>query len=212
MKALIPKVVAKQMLCIDDFFLYYPLPDKAWHPVDGAPAVYSPDAGDEVYVSGEDSRAALFPMFSEDRMYFSSDSLPGIGGYDIFVCEWNENDGEWGEPRNIGFPYNSVADDFLFVDSPDGRYSLFSSNRDCPADSVYTFVVEYEKNPEASTVPDKSKLEEFSRLEPSVDPDRLDLGGLNSESFFDADTKIIRSGAYTFTLKSIGHKVRVIYN
>lgn len=206
-----PKVVARQMLCIDDFFLYYPLPDKSWHPVESAPAIFCPDAGDEVHVSGSGAKQMLYPMYCGNRMYFSSADLPGIGGYDLFCCEWNEEAGEWGEPKNMGFPFNSVADDFLFINTEDGKYSIFSSNRDCPADSVYTYVVEYCETPAAEAVFDKSKLHEMSRLEPTAEPDQLDLGSLDGEGFFDADTKVIRAGAYTFTLKTMGQKVKVVY-
>jgi len=42
-------------------------------------------------------------------LYFSSDSLPGMGGYDIFMCTLGDN-GKWSKPVNIGYPINTEAD------------------------------------------------------------------------------------------------------
>jgi len=81
----------------------------------------------------------VFPMLSEDgkTVTFSSDGLYGMGGYDLYTATWNEETRSWNEPVNRGFPYSSPGDDFLLVDTADGRYTLFASNRDCSRDSVY---------------------------------------------------------------------------
>ena len=71
----------------------------------------------------------IYPMLSPDgsKMYFSSVGLYGVGGYDIYVSERDSDTGDWSMPVNMGFPYSSPADDFLFMNTPDGEYSLFSS-------------------------------------------------------------------------------------
>jgi len=60
-------------------------------------------------------------------IYFSSDGQPGIGGFDIFFCRKGE-DGKWMEPKNIGIPINTVADDLGFFVSTDGHLGYFASN------------------------------------------------------------------------------------
>ena len=118
----------------------------------------------------------VFPMLSEDgkKLTFSSDGLHGMGGYDLYTSTWNEETGSWGEPVNMGFPFSSPGDDFLLVDSPDGRYTLFASNRDCSRDSVYIYVIE--KQPIVSRVPmrDPVALARTASLYPLNDPARQD--------------------------------------
>ena len=45
-------------------------------------------------------------------LFFSSDALPGMGGYDVYYSE-NIN-GVWGNPVNLGATFNSVNDDTHF--------------------------------------------------------------------------------------------------
>lgn len=61
-------------------------------------------------------------------LYFSSDGRIGMGGYDIFYSRLDEN-GAWTEPKNIGYPINSVDDEVSFFVSTDGKYGYFSSNK-----------------------------------------------------------------------------------
>jgi len=61
-------------------------------------------------------------------MYFSSQGHTSIGGYDIFVS-YREENGEWGEPINLGYPINSPFDDLFFSISASAKYAYFSSNR-----------------------------------------------------------------------------------
>ena len=120
----------------------------------------------------------VFPILSEDgkTLTFSSDGLHGMGGYDLYRSTWNEETGAWGEPVNLGFPFSSPGDDFLLVDSPDGRYTLFASNRDCAPDSVYIYVTE--KQPILVRVPmrDPVALARTAALVPLKDPTRQDHG------------------------------------
>lgn len=61
-------------------------------------------------------------------LYFSSEGHKGLGGYDIFFSRHNEN-GEWVEPTNIGYPINSFDDDLGFFVSTDGYQGYYASNR-----------------------------------------------------------------------------------
>ncbi|MBN3035851.1 MAG: OmpA family protein [Bacteroidales bacterium] len=61
-------------------------------------------------------------------LYFSSDGLMGLGGYDIFYSR-RKNDGTWSDPVNIGYPINSYDDDVGFFVSTDGHYGYFASNK-----------------------------------------------------------------------------------
>lgn len=136
-----PIVIARERFAVDEFMLYYPMADKSWHPVDGAPVFYSRDNADTVYVQKQ-SDNRIYCMECGDKMYFASKDRVGMGGYDLYVSYRNHTSGEWAEPVNMGFPYSSPYDDFLFYDTEDGAYSLFASNRECSEDSVYVYVLQ----------------------------------------------------------------------
>lgn len=69
------------------------------------------------------------PYISHDgkTLYFSSETLPGYGGYDIFKSRF---DGvKWTNPENLGIPFNSVADDIFFAPKDDFSEGFLASNR-----------------------------------------------------------------------------------
>jgi hypothetical protein len=126
----------------------------------------------------------VFPMISADgkTLTFSSDGFHGMGGYDLYRSTWDDEAGTWGEPVNLGFPFSSPGDDFLMADSADGRYTLFASNRDCAADSVYIYVIERMDNPVRTPVRDPEALAHLCALHPLSDPARMDNGSAVSEA------------------------------
>ena len=63
----------------------------------------------------------------EQKLYFSSDFHPGIGGYDIFQVDW---DNGWGIVQNVGIPLNSSHNDLYYVSRLDSSaLGYLSSNR-----------------------------------------------------------------------------------
>ena len=125
----------------------------------------------------------VFPMLSSDgkTLTFASDGLYGMGGYDLYRSTWDDEAQTWGEPENLGFPYSSPGDDLLLVDSPDGRYTLFASNRDCSQDSVYIYVLEKQRETLRVPVRDPDVLSRMASLLPVNDPARLDHGSAVSD-------------------------------
>ena len=110
----------------------------------------------------------IYPMLSPDgkSLFFSSAGLYGVGGYDIYVSGWNDDANDWDAPVNMGFPYSSPADDFLYIDTEDNHYSVFASNRDCSADSVWVYVLEYDNVPVRRSVKDPQELMDIAELKP----------------------------------------------
>jgi outer membrane protein OmpA-like peptidoglycan-associated protein/tetratricopeptide (TPR) repeat protein len=62
-------------------------------------------------------------------LYFSSDALPGMGGFDIFKSTENP-DLTWSAPVNMGRGINTGADDLYYSISPDPAAGFLSSNRE----------------------------------------------------------------------------------
>ena len=88
-----------------------------------------------------------FPTLRSDtRLYYSSDGLPGLGGFDLFYTELK--DGEWSEPQNLMYPINSPYDEVGIVFNPVEEETIaaeesgyFSSNREggTGGDDIYSF-------------------------------------------------------------------------
>ena len=110
----------------------------------------------------------IYPMLSPDgkSLYFSSDGLYGVGGYDLYVSRWDDEMNDWSEPVNMGFPYSSPYDDFLYLSDDEDGYVFFASNRDCQGDSVWVYVLEYDSMPVRHSVEDPAALKELSLLIP----------------------------------------------
>lgn len=210
-----PVVVARHRFHIDDFFLYYPLPDKSWRETPNqldtmaagrfSKALYAPEPSWEIYYSAQDADGIrniymtelqdtiwtypsllnenitsasneIYPMLSPDgkSMYFASEGLYGMGGYDLYVSQWDYENEEWGEPVNLGFPYSSPADDMLLVHSADGEHTIFASNRDCPSDSVWVYVLEFDSMPVRHAVEEPEELRRLAALDPAGTNERMD--------------------------------------
>lgn len=65
---------------------------------------------------------------SHKNLFFSSDGLPGEGGYDIFVCRYN--DGKWEKPHNLSKIINTTYDEVAFTLSrKDNRTAFYTSRK-----------------------------------------------------------------------------------
>ena len=126
----------------------------------------------------------IYPMLSPDgkQLFFASKGLYGMGGYDLYVSNWDDNLNDWGVPVNMGFPYSSPYDDFLFINTADGKYSMFASNRNCSRDSVDVYVLEFDSTPIRKAVRDPRELRKLCALDPVNDPARIDSKSAVSES------------------------------
>lgn len=81
--------------------------------------------GNKINTEGQE----MFPFIdSEERLFFSTDGHPGLGGLDVFVA-FLEN-GRVGKIHSLGIPVNSQFDDFAFNLSKDLKTGFLSSNRE----------------------------------------------------------------------------------
>jgi tetratricopeptide (TPR) repeat protein len=60
-------------------------------------------------------------------LYFSSNGIKSMGGYDIFVSQMNSV-GEWQQPKNMGYPLNSFGDDLYYSTMANGFMGIYASN------------------------------------------------------------------------------------
>lgn len=60
-------------------------------------------------------------------LYFSSAGWPGLGKQDIFMSVQEEN-GQWKQPANLGYPINTAKEQSGFMVSTDGNTAYYSSD------------------------------------------------------------------------------------
>jgi len=65
----------------------------------------------------------------ESMLYFSSDNLRSIGGFDIYSTSFSKNDQSWKSATNLGFPINSAGNDFNYKLSGSSDKALLTSDR-----------------------------------------------------------------------------------
>ena len=61
-------------------------------------------------------------------LYYSSNGLPSIGGFDIYWTKQG-NDGAWAAPTNAGKPFNTADDDLYLTIAADQQTGYLASNR-----------------------------------------------------------------------------------
>lgn len=69
----------------------------------------------------------LFPTINGNTLYFASTAHENMGGLDIFSTTLQHE--RWTEPENLGYPMNTVHDDFAFVMEEGGNSGYLSSDR-----------------------------------------------------------------------------------
>ena len=104
----------------------------------------------------------ILPYLAPDgkTLYFSSNGHSGMGGYDLYISKWDEELGDWDVAQNLGFPFSSTANDYLFYNTPCGNFSVMASDRESVRNQVTIFAVKYEALPLKSEV-----LEEDAPIE-----------------------------------------------
>ena len=67
-------------------------------------------------------------QLNDSTLFISSNRESSIGGFDIY-SSCLQTDGDWSEPKNVGYPVNSPDDDLYYFESLDGSISIYSSNQ-----------------------------------------------------------------------------------
>ncbi len=85
---------------------------------------------------------ANYPFVLTDgaTLYYASDGRESMGGYDIFVTRYNTNTDTYLTPENVGMPFNSPYNDYMYVVDEFNNLGWFASDRYQPADSVCVYV------------------------------------------------------------------------
>ena len=83
-----------------------------------------------------------YPFLMGDgiTLYYASDGEGTLGGYDIFVTRYDSEDNTYLRPSNIGMPFNSTANDYMYAIDEFHNLGWFVTDRNQPADTVCVYV------------------------------------------------------------------------
>lgn len=83
-----------------------------------------------------------YPFMLTDgaTIYFASDGEGSIGGYDIFVTRYNTNTDTYLAIENVGMPFNSPYNDYMYAIDEYNDLGWFASDRYQPVGKVCVYV------------------------------------------------------------------------
>ncbi len=81
-------------------------------------------------INTSDEENAPFIHANGHTLFYASNGLPGMGGFDLFMSQ--RTDTIWSEPKNLGYPINTVADQVGMFISSDGRTAYYTDDRTEP--------------------------------------------------------------------------------
>lgn len=87
-----------------------------------------------------------FPFVAADgvTLYFSAESEDGLGGLDLYVTRLNAETRQYVRPENLGFPFNSTANDYMLATDENAGIGVLVTDRRQPDDKVciYWFILD----------------------------------------------------------------------
>lgn len=118
----------------EDIWVTYQNADGSWlKPV---------NLGKSINTSGRDMAPSVH--MSGSTLYFVSDGHLGMGGLDVFKATLNQNK-QWSEPQNLGYPLNTHADEGSVFITPDNKVGYYSrqvtTDAGVPAVQLFRFDV-----------------------------------------------------------------------
>ena len=81
-----------------------------------------------------------FMMGDGQTFYFAAEGGDGLGGYDIYVTRYDAEEDQFLHAVNIGMPFNSEANDYLYVIDEYSNLGWFATDRNQSSDSVCVYL------------------------------------------------------------------------
>lgn len=95
-----------------------------------------------VRAKGISDASANYPFLMPDgtTLYFAQKGENSIGGYDIFVTRYDSESGAFLRAENLGMPFSSTANDYLYAIDETNNLGYFVTDRRQPAGLVCIYV------------------------------------------------------------------------
>lgn len=123
--------------------------------------------GDPEQLTGINSSGdEILPYFDpiENDLYFASNGRFGVGGFDLFRAHYDMERDQWTDPVNLGFPVNSVMDEYLLLPGSDLGMVLFFSTRQGTDSTLAVYRVHLVEPKKEISINNHKKLREIAQL------------------------------------------------
>lgn len=166
---------------------------------------------DKINTPGREESVHIHP--DGKTLYFSSNGHRGMGGLDLYVSKKDEN-GEWGEPENLGYPINTHADENSILVSSDGKLAFYASDKEGGFGKLDLYTFELPEHAQATPVSfaqgrvsdAQTKKPLGASLELANVNDSLDLKTFSSDKYNGQFLVALATNAtYAMTVKSDGY-------
>jgi tetratricopeptide (TPR) repeat protein len=117
------------------------------------------NVGNEINTTGDES----FPSINGNILYFASNGLPGLGGFDVFNVSVSEQ--KFGDVQNMGYPINTNFDDFALALNAERSKGFLTSNRQ-HSDDIFEVTIDLQTYPFTIAGVLKFKAENWRDPEP----------------------------------------------
>lgn len=83
-----------------------------------------------------------YPFMGADgvTLYYAAEGEESMGGYDIFITRYDSDDNTFLRPDNIGMPFNSPYNDYMYAIDDFNNLGWFASDRYQPEGKVCVYV------------------------------------------------------------------------
>lgn len=119
-------------------------------------------------IRGIGNADANYPYLMPDgtTLYYAQKGENSIGGYDIFVTRYNPDNSAFLRPENIGMPFASEANDYLYVIDETQQLGYFVTDRRQPEGMVciYIFIPSNSRQIYPSEVYTEEQIKSLSEL------------------------------------------------
>ena len=145
-------------------------------------------------------------MGDGETLYFAAEGPDGVGGYDIYTSSYDKENKRFLQPVNMGMPFNSEANDYMFVIDEYSNIGWFASDRNQPEDTVCVYVFqpyEFRKtyDPEKYT---PEQIADFARISSISDtwgdPQQLGKAVARLQMTRDRSRQQVKGRDFTFVI------------
>ncbi len=109
-----------------------------------------------------------YPFMLTDgaTLYFAADNPEGLGGYDIYMTRYDADEKTFLTPENMGMPFNSPANDYLYAIDEYNNLGWFVTDRNQEEGNVciYTFIPNTKRSIYNEEEIGTEKLARFARI------------------------------------------------
>lgn len=177
-------IIDSMLVSADDFFTYYQLGAESGRILQGEQGLYYENQAADYHIVSdgnelleshkfqnqwEEARplAGLgtldctisYPFMRSDgaTLFFASDSIPGMGGLDIYRTSYNADEGSYYQPERLGMPFNSPYNDYMLAIDETHQVGWWATDRNAPEGQVMIYLFLYEDDPEYLDEPTVSR-------------------------------------------------------